>query len=236
MEKDSIGNRMKKYYEDRYRIYLTRRVPVIIRVDGRAFHSMDLDKPFDAEFIAAMRFAAVSTSLEMQGFKMGYIQSDEASFLLTDFDKLETEAWFDYNLSKLTSISAALMSVYFNRAFHRSVGIFDARAFNVPKEDVPNYFIWRYQDWHRNSVHMYCQSFFSHKELMNKNSYDQHEMLHSIGKNWATDLSSTEKNGAFIFAKDVTSSGDLTRSDFGPDYASILDKVPILKEGVTWRS
>lgn len=36
MTKDSLGDRMKKFYEDRNRTYLARRTPVIIRVDVQA--------------------------------------------------------------------------------------------------------------------------------------------------------------------------------------------------------
>ena len=57
--KDALGDRMKGFYEDRYRIYLTRRMPVIIRVDGNAFHSFTrgLDRPFDADFMEIMQKA-----------------------------------------------------------------------------------------------------------------------------------------------------------------------------------
>jgi len=97
MIKDSIGNRMKENYEDRQRHYLTRRTPVIIRVDGVAFHTLTrgFDRPFDGDFCTAMLYAADHVLRSMQGFKIGYVQSDEASFLLTDYDKLTTEAWFD---------------------------------------------------------------------------------------------------------------------------------------------
>ena len=210
-----IGDRMKENYEDRYRIKLTRRTPVIIRVDGKAFHTFTagLDKPFDKDFMDDMVYAASQTSMEMQGFKMGYVQSDEASFLLTDYDDLDTDAWFDYSLSKLVSISAAYMTAFFNR-WNLTFGIFDSRAFNVPMEEVANYFLWRARDWERNSLQMYCQANFSHKEMMNKNAAAQHEMLHSIGKNWAKDLTPREKNGTFIFKGKIV-------DDFTPDFKTI---------------
>ena len=114
---DSLGDRMKSFYEDRSRVYLTRRTPVIVRVDGRAFHTLTktADKPFDSHLIGVMTRAAIKTANDMQGFKLGYVQSDEASFLLLDTDTLTTEAWFDLNLQKIVSISASLMTAYFNR-------------------------------------------------------------------------------------------------------------------------
>src|SRR4030065_891451 len=225
---NELGDRIKRNYEDSYRIYLTRRTPVIIRVDGKAFHTLTskmkkhLEAPFFPHFMNSMLYAAEKTAEEMQGFKLGYVQSDEASFLLTDYDKLETEAWFNYNLNKIVSVSASTMTAYFNdfwelgmTGLEGKVSVFDARAFNIPKEEIANYFLWRCQDWERNSLSMYCQAFFSHKELMNKGREEQHEMLHSIGKNWATDLSPREKNGTFIFRDGKTV------NDFKADYGII---------------
>lgn len=198
MEK-SLGNRMKLNYENRSRYYLTRRTPVIIRLDGKCFHSLlsKADKPFDYKFIQSMELAALKVAEQMQGFKFGYIQSDEVSFLLIDYDDISTEAWFDYNLSKMLSVSASIMSVHFSLSFHR-IGYFDARAFNIPESEITNYFLWRYRDWTRNSLLMYSQANFSRKQMHCKKQEDLHEMLHNIGKNWTTDVSDVCRNGTFI--------------------------------------
>ena len=195
-----LGNRMK-CYENITRQYLTQRTPVIIRLDGRAFHTLtkDCDKPFDQFFIDSMQLAACKVINQIQGFKLAFIQSDEVSVLLTDYDELNTQGWFGYNLSKIISISAATMSVYFSQNFCRA-GIFDSRAFNIPPDDVANYFVWRAKDWARNSLNMYAHSLFSHKQLMNKHSTQVHEMLYGINKNWATDLSNQQKNGTWVLA------------------------------------
>lgn len=202
----NLGDRMKRY-ETVSRRYLTKRTPVIIRVDGRAFHTLlrGTEKPFDRSFISAMQDSASFTSGKMQGCKLVYVQSDEVSFLLTDYDRLDTQGWFDYNLSKMVSISAATMSMAFNLYCLRSpgfqingFGIFDSRAFNIPKEEVSNYFLWRAKDWQRNSLSMYARSFFSHKELMGKNRVEVHEMLHAVRKNWAVDLDDRLKNGSWL--------------------------------------
>lgn len=194
-----IGDRMKLYYEDRYRVFLTRRTPVIVRLDGKAFHTLTrrCQKPFDQEFISAMLSAAAYVTMQSQGFKLAYIQSDKVSFLLTDYDALQTEAYFDYNLQKLVSVMASQMSANFSLSYSQCAA-FDGRAFNMPKEEIANYFLWRALDWQRNSIQMYAQSFFSHKQLHKKTQLDMHEMLHDIGKNWATDLTDREKNGTFI--------------------------------------
>lgn len=199
---DSLGNRMKNNYEDRYRIKLTRRMPVILRLDGKAFHTLtrNCKKPFDDVFIDCMEVASRETCEEIQGAKCGYTQSDELSILLTDFDSLETDAWFDYNLQKMVSVTASIMTMAFNNVYPSSNGkaYFDCRAFNVPKEEVANYFIWRQKDWLRNSLSMFARSFFSQKELMNRSASDVHEMLHTKGENWVK-LDDRLKNGTFFF-------------------------------------
>lgn len=202
---DSIGIRMKKY-ENVSRHFLTPRMPVIVRVDGRAFHSLTkrAEKPFDQHFMNAMVNAAFDVSQDIQGFKAAYIQSDEVTFLMTDYDDINTQGYFNYNHQKIVSITASMMSVCFNKYYGNSQkpAVFDSRAFNVPREDVVNNFLWRAKDWERNSLQMYARSLFSHKELHKKNSSDIHEMLHSIGKNWTTDLTSQQKNGTFIIGND----------------------------------
>lgn len=200
MEKDSIGNRMKGNYENRYRIKLTRRMPVILRLDGKAFHTLTkrCHKPFDGTFQATMQDTALELCSQLQGAKCAYVQSDEISILLTDFDRLTTDAWFDYNLQKIVSVAAGIASAYFSCHWEpENYSVFDCRAFNIPKEEVCNYFIWRQQDWLRNSIQMLSQAYYSPKQLHKKNTSDMHEMLHKVGVNWA-DLDDVWKNGAFL--------------------------------------
>jgi|WetSurMetagenome_2_1015567.scaffolds.fasta_scaffold02484_15 tRNA(His) guanylyltransferase len=200
---DSLGDRMKANYEDRQRVYLTRRTPVIIRLDGRAFHTLtrQLDKPFDMRLMYAMVDAAKAVFAEIQGCKLSYVQSDEVSFVLTDYDSLNTQAWFDYNKSKIESISAALMTRYFNRYFHLE-GIFDARSFNIPESEVANYFLWRAKDWRRNSVQMLAQHYFSHRELQNKTINYLVNVLRETNHPWEG-LTECQKFGTFITSDEV---------------------------------
>jgi tRNA(His) 5'-end guanylyltransferase len=217
---DSLGDRMKRNYEHPARLYLTRRTPVIVRVDGRAFHTFtrDFQKPFSPKLTNAMVESALTVASEMQGCKLGYVQSDEASFLLTDYDELQTQPWFAYNKSKVESISASTMTAAFARhmwvAGISRPATFDARSFNIPEDEVVNYFSWRAKDWRRNSVTMYAQSKYSAKELHNKTCADMHEMLHEVGLNWTTDLTGAEKNGTFIMRGGK-------RTDVLPTYAAI---------------
>lgn len=107
--------------------------------------------------------------------------------------------------------------------------VLDEGMGNIPKEDVANYFLWRARDWKRNSLSMYARSFFSHKELLNKNSSDIHEMLHTKGKNWATDLDDTLKNGSWL-VKGSDEIGWHWRHDIRPVYADISEIVDPLIE------
>jgi tRNA(His) guanylyltransferase len=224
---DSLGDRIKRYEQVTIN-YLTCRVPVIIRLDGRAFHTYTkkFTKPFSPLLMDAMTYAAKETANEMQGFKLAYIQSDEVTFLLTDFEDIATEAWFDYNINKIISISAALMSSYFNRfVLDNKTAVFDARSFNVPFDDVANVFLWRVKDWERNSLQMYCQSFFSHKDLHKKNKEEMHEMLNKINRNWTKDLSNREKNGTFLTIKDGKIVQCLTEIDGRVTYDMIQKEI-----------
>ena len=193
--KDSLGDRMKNNYEERSRSMLYRRMPVIIRLDGKAFHTLTrgCEKPFDKKFSTSMDQTMAKVMDEAQGSKIGYVQSDEISILLTDYDNFDTQAWFDNQIQKICSVSSSIASVEFTEAFGRKA-YFDCRVFNIPKEEVCNYFIWRQQDWMRNSVQMLARAHFSQKQLHNKNLPAMHEMLHEKGVNWAN-LEDRFKNG-----------------------------------------
>lgn len=118
MGKNDLGNRMKNY-ENVSRIYLMRRNPVIIRLDGKSFHTFTrgMDKPFDDILIETMQETAKYLCENIQGCKIAYIQSDEISLLLTDYENIETCAWFDNNIQKMVSISASMVTLAFNRIF-----------------------------------------------------------------------------------------------------------------------
>lgn len=216
----TLGDRIKKY-EMAARNSATPRMPLMIRVDGRAFHTFTkgCKRPFDSGIMDAMVEAAKVVAKDIQGFKAAYIQSDEATFCLTDYDTIETVGWFNYELPKIISISASLMSVAFNHFYESNkMPIFDSRAFSIPQDDVVNAFLWRAKDWERNSLQMYCRSFFSHKELHKKNKDMMHEMLFSIGKNWTNDLTDREKNGTYLIN---TGSGIEEDSTILPNYEDV---------------
>ena len=218
MKRDSLGDRMKEQYENRTRILLPRRTYTIIRVDGKAFHTWTkgMDKPFDTDLMSLMDLVAQTLCEEIQGAKLAYVQSDEISILLTDFESPQTEAWFNGNMQKMVSISAAIATAKFNDAaldafqnggikkfFNMDLALFDSRVFTISDPiEVENYFIWRQQDASRNSIQMATRAVYSHTECEGKNMKDMHDMLHEKGVNW-NDYTAREKRGGLIIKRET---------------------------------
>jgi tRNA(His) 5'-end guanylyltransferase len=155
----------------------------------------------------------------IQGAKFGFVQSDEISILLTDFEEIGTDAWFDGNIQKIVSVAASMAAAEFNRLrlkrkFDTTIATagtimelfkwatFDARVFTIPsKTEVENYFIWRQQDTVRNSISSVAQTLYSSNELTGKNMSVQQEMIFQKGINW-NDYDPKFKRGRFIFKQE----------------------------------
>ena len=209
-KKDSLGDRMKEY-EYVTRNYLTRKLPVIVRLDGKAFHSFTrgLKKPFDEIFVKSMQDTMKYLCENVQGCVLGYCQSDEITLVLVDYQSREASAWFDNNIQKMVSVSASMATLAFNNAFWDNMAeyintnqindmnfiemmykklwaaMFDSRVFTLPKEEVVNCLIWRQQDATRNSIQSVGQANFSHTQLHGKNCSDIQDMLMlEKGINW----------------------------------------------------
>ena len=189
MSNDSLGDRFKAY-EKCWDLTVPRRLPLIIRVDGRAFHSLKLEKPFDTDFFNTMCSVAVYLCQEIQGSVFAYLQSDEISVVARDDVRLNSEPWVGKRLSKINSLSAALATSMFN---HRADGLasrygirhFDSRAFCVPDLiEVINYMVWRQQDATRNSISMMAHAKFSHKSLQGVSSNGMLDRLREAGEPW----------------------------------------------------
>ena len=213
MKKYSEFDKRMKKYEYVTRTYLTTRTPAILRVDGRAFHTLTrgFKRPFDEILAGAMQDTMKYLCENIQGCVLGYTQSDEITLVLVDYKTLETSAWFDYNIQKCVSVSASMATLAFNKFFKerneswwfdltdkwvksgmtkntffpdsdielyskRSLAIsqkgamFDARVFNIPKEEVCNNILWRQQDAIRNSIQMVGHANFSEKQMHGKNT------------------------------------------------------------------
>lgn len=183
---DPLGDRMKKY-EDAYRMHLSPRMPVIIRVDGKAFHTLTrgCERPFDVNLGACMDSTATALLDEVQGARFAYVQSDEISLFLCNYNTFQSQSWFDNNIQKMVSISAAVAATNFTLCWGKNEPVyFDSRVFILPENEVCNYFLWRQNDATRNSIQMVAQSMFSHKELHGKSCGDLQEMMFQKGTNW----------------------------------------------------
>ncbi len=213
MSKMNLEERMKINYEYPYRIYLSRRIPVIIRIDGKSFHNLtkNMDKPFSTRFRYCMEYTAFELLNNIQGCVLAYTQSDEISLLLFNYSKFNTQAWFDNNLQKVCSISASMATSMFLRKFIRNMKeyddeqniCFDSRVFVIPEEEVNNYFIFRQQNCIRNSIYSIGQSSYSTNNLHNKSSKAIVEMIdndNNISKKY-DEYKFEEKYGS-IFIKD----------------------------------
>ena len=222
----NLGDRMKMY-ESTSSTHLLRRVPVIMRLDGKAFHTFTrgFEKPWDMTLVGAMFGTAKFLCENIQGAKVAYTQSDEITILITDYENLDTCAWFDYKVQKMTSVAASMATLRFNNIirvcmhedFSRNA-YFDCRVFNIPKEDVNNNFVWRQLDATRNSIQGLGQANFSHKELQNKTCNMIQDMLFTQkGINW-NDCETWQKRGACIVKKQHDIGNGVMRGKWEIDY------------------
>ena len=252
MDRSDLAERMKGY-EKRNRYYLQRRMPVILRLDMRAGHSFTrgFKRPFDEVFIKSMQDTAKYLCENIQNCKLSYQQSDEITLLLVDYDKLNTDCFFDYRVDKLCSITASMATMAFNKLFEKYVdeyrfskwdgvsnyednaweyiqvllsvvekgAMFDARCFNIPKEEVTNLLYWRQDDAAKNSIQMVGRAFFSHKELHKKSRNDIQDMLMTQkGINW-NDFPTYQKRGSCCIKTEEKITEDITiiKNRFGED-------------------
>lgn len=261
---DDLGVRMKTFYEQIPKTKLMRRCPVAIRIDGKAFHTFTrgFHKPFDEVLIKSMQETMKYLCENIQGCVFGYTQSDEITLILVDYKKLTSSAWFDYEVQKICSIAASTATMAFNKFFRYNVGdylyenyddqyladyikilqnavdkgaMFDARCFNIPKEEVTNLVYWRQLDASRNSIQMVGQACFSHKELQNKSCNDIQDMLMiQKGINW-NDLPTYQKRGSCCVKMYQTANGVFESHaedelvENGRTYWSIDTNIPIFK-------
>lgn len=184
---DRLGDRMKRY-EGQAKTSLLVRSPVLLRLDGKAFHTYTalMPRPFYEPLHKCMVETTKYLCDEIQTAVIGYTQSDEISILLKDWTKFTTQAWFDNEVQKIVSTSASMASAIFNdlaatklpaELRKKRFGVFDSRAFTLPFDEVCNYFIWRQQDATRNSINSVGQAHFTQKELQGKNTDQVQEML-----------------------------------------------------------
>lgn len=183
-------------------------LPVIVRLDGKAFHSWTrgLQRPFDQDFAGIMAMVT-SKLVEETSAVVGYTQSDEITLILYKEDP-KSQIYFDGKVFKLISVCASMATAYFNKVSSKSfpdkpLAFFDCRAFQVPsKWEAVNCLVWREQDATRNSILSLGQAHFSHTQLHGKSCAEVQEMLfQSFDINW-NDLQTWEKRGTYVKYKE----------------------------------
>lgn len=222
MDKTSLGDRMKKNYENIYRSFLPVNQYYVLRIDGKNFskYTKGLDRPFDDGLIADMQETMRFLCEEIQGAQIGFTQSDEITIVFTDLQSEHSDIWFGGNIQKIVSIAASLATCKFNQlrlsrlASYNLDGCslldseiddfklaqFDARVFSISqRHEALNNVYWRQQDASKNSIQMLARSLFSHKELQGLNgSQLQDKVMLERGVNW-NDIAKTKKRGSACY-------------------------------------
>ena len=214
MDFDTLDKKMRSFEQSLDR-KLLEGIYVVARLDGHGFTRLtkkewNLEKPFDVRF----RDIMISTTKHLMdcGFRIvyGYTQSDEISLLF----HLDDDT-FGRKERKLLSILASEASVAFSLAAWRPA-IFDCRLIPLPnKELVVDYFRWRQEDSHRNSLNGHCYWLLrklglSASEVQERisgiSNGEKNEILFSNGINY-NDLPSWQKRGVGLFFRDETKQG-----------------------------
>lgn len=196
---DDLGNRMKRY-ERNLDIRITPHVPTILRIDGKAFHTYtrNCSRPYDTQLMNCFWESAIGLYKEIH-YDLAYGQSDELSVLIYRPDTFSQED-FDGRLFKLSSIASSVVTANFNKSakemsFGERLAFFDCRVFQLPINEIVNYFIWRQQDASRNSIQMLGRANFSDKEMFKKSTNEIQDMVFKkYGINW-NDIPTVWKRG-----------------------------------------
>lgn len=230
-----------KNYEKISDYYLNTDIPIVARIDGKAFHTFT--KRLERPYCKSLHDLMVDTTcflIEMSSALCGYTQSDEISLI---FQKpLPTsELFFNGRIAKLDSILASFTTAYFNhnlvdplKIHVTGFGFFDCRVFNVPNDvEALNYLVWRQRDATRNSIQMAGQAKFSHKQLENKNTNNIQEMLWQQHKiNW-NDYPEFFKRGSLCkkvtYNKYLSGLHTLSEPTFKDDYGEYVNRTKCVR-------
>jgi tRNA(His) 5'-end guanylyltransferase len=206
MNRDNLGDLMKMYEKWEAGRYLMARLPILIRLDGKAFHSFTrgLARPYDSR-LSDLMVDTTKFLVEQSNALIGYTQSDEISLCIYT-DGPNSEVFLGGKIHKLCSVLASMAAAYFNQHLPAAIpekagklAYFDNRVWNVPNlEEAANVFVWRELDATKNAISMVAQAYFSHSALQNKHAGEMQEMLwseHGINFN---DYPSSFKRGTYV--------------------------------------
>ena len=162
-----------------------------------------------------------------------------ASMTTMAFNKLFIKNIFEVYKDRYKEKGKCLMPYDLYKAYQNAIdkgAMFDARCFNIPREEVTNYIYWRQLDATRNSIQMVGQANFSHNELQNKSCNDIQDMLMTQkGINW-NDYTACVKRGTAVFKNGIIVNRNNKMEEimlFNPEHSSrewIIDcEMPQLK-------
>lgn len=208
---DDLGRRMKSYEAATCNQKLLVQIPVLARIDGRAFHSFTkgLNRPYDKNLLKLMQ-ETTKFLVDHTAALVGYTQSDEIS-LLWLAQTYKSDIFFSGKVSKMVSNLSSLTTYFFNKEIPKYLpskmdrpALFDARVFNVPnKTEACNYLIWREKDAVRNSIQMLGQANYSQKELHRLTCKDiKQKLLEEKNISWEV-LPSSFKRGSYFCKEQV---------------------------------
>lgn len=245
---DDLGDRMKGYENAEAGRRLMPLLPVLARIDGRAFHSFTrgMDRPFDARLTQLMIDTTAYLVRETNAC-MGYTQSDEITLAWHSTDP-KSQIWFDGRVAKMTSQLAAHATLAFNDGlrtleaehadWYRQFGgrrpTFDARVWNVPnRTEAANVFVWREWDATKNSISMAASTLYSDRELHGKSGSEKQEMLHQRGINW-NDYPTSFKRGTYVQRRTVRRPFDTSELDRLPPRHAARQNPALAVERSEW--
>lgn len=221
MDFNTLDKQMRRFEQSIDRTILEG-VYIVARLDGHGFSRLtekewSLEKPFDIRFHEAM--TATLKHLMLCGFHImyGYTQSDEISLLFhLDEDR------FGRKERKLISLLSAEASVAFSTHIGH-MAVFDCRLVPLPNLDyVIDYFRWRQEDSHRNSLNAHCYWLFRkegmsasnvQKRIAGLSIEERNELLFSHGINY-NDLPLWQRRGigAYFIDKERVGYNPVTRT------------------------
>ena len=232
---------------------------VIAMLDGHTFSKLVKKKyklPFDERFMGYMNKTAEYICKKLQGVKLAYVQSDEISLLITDFDTPDTDAPFGYRICKLQSLLAGMASAKFNQLvaidmlkdgknnyedlpFSNAwddIEIMNLVEFDCKVWTVPGYneafchFLWRQNDCTKNSKQQSAQTYLSFKELQRKNADQQIALMKErYGVDWH-DYTDGEKYGRLIYRENMTFYDEVSGTEFVRSPFVVHDATPFNSE------
>ena len=203
---------MKKY-EESSATKLAKKTPVFIKLNVCSYAQMTkhLRKPYDVIFANAMQHTMMSICEVAHGAIFAYSNFDEITVVLTDYHKLNSNAWFSYDVQKMSSVVSSIATVEFNSEFNKLVQefekdysgankenllveykklaehkiMFSSHCFNVPENRVCDMLYWRQKECTKNIIQSIGRMYFENDVLVGKCNDEILEMLReTYGIDW----------------------------------------------------